>query len=428
MTRSRRGGGVHDPPRPPIRWGRAIALIFALLITAGVVYVASSLGLAVTRSYTPVATDVAPEVQAAPVQPGQRINILFMALDDQEVRTDVLILASVDLEQKRVGAIQIPRDTRTLLAGKGTIEKVNHAYAYGVGDDAGFPPNLRALKTVEGLLGVRIHYTVVVDMAAFVHAVDALGGVAVDIPFVMDYDDPYQDLHIHFNPGRQILNGQQALEYVRWRHNNDGTGYPDQDLGRIRAQQAFIRTALAQVTSPGTLVRLPALVQELAGYVESTIEPSRLASLAALAASLDGKAVEIATLPGVDALLYDPQYDQQISYYVHDPVATRQLVDRLINGIDPAQAAGIRVEVAAAAGDPRAVAIVDRLVTQGFQAVLAPPAEALPPVVRIVPDGQDASRALLVARSLMAQGYAVEMETAEPAGAAGSVRVILTPN
>nr|WP_245302923.1 LCP family protein [Symbiobacterium terraclitae] len=330
-----------------------------------------------------------------------------MALDQDALRTDVLLLVSFDLEQKRVAAIQIPRDTRAYLAGKGTIEKVNHAYVYGIVDEYGnidpdevFPSNLRTLKTVEGLLGVRIHHTVVVDMAAFVRAIDAIGGVEVDIPFKMEYDDPYQDLHIHFEPGPQVLNGQKALEYVRWRHNNDGTGYPDEDLGRIRAQQAFMRTVIAKVTSPGSLVRLPALLQELAGYVESTIEPSRLPALIALVAGLDPGSVEITTLPGTSASLYEVGLDQYLNYYLHDPVATRQLVDRLVHGIDPELAAEVRVEVAAAAGDPRAEAIIGRMAEQGFQVGRTDPPAELPAAVRVEPSG-DAAGSLMVARSLL---------------------------
>lgn len=408
-----------------MRWARWVALVAVLLIAGGAVYVFGSLGAAVNRSYVPNDPDVAPELRAAPVQPGERINVLVMALDREAVRTDVLILFSLDLEEKRVGAIQIPRDTRAFLAGEGTIEKVNHAYAYGVRDgDPAFPPNLRALKTVEGLLGVRIHHTVVVDMEAFVRAIDEIGGVEVDIPFKMEYDDPAQDLHIHFEPGRQVLDGKQALEYVRWRHNNDGTGYPDEDLGRIRAQQAFMRTVLAKVTSPGNLVRLPALAQTLAGYVESTIEPSRLPALAALVAGLKPEALEMTTLPGASASLYDEQFGQYVSYYLHDPVATRRLVDRLVNGIDPVKAAAIRVEVAARAGDPRAEAILRRMAEQGFQVRRAEPPESPPGAVTVVPAGPDRAGALLVARSLMAQGYPVEMVEDVPEST-GIVRVLL---
>jgi len=400
-------------------------LLAVLLVAAGAVYVVGSLTAAVNRSYVPNDPDVAPELQAAPVQPGERMNILVMALDREAVRTDVLILFSLDLEEKRVGAIQVPRDTRAFLAGEGTIEKVNHAYAYGVRDrDTAFPPNLRALKTVEGLLGVRIHHTVVVDMDAFVRAIDEIGGVEVDIPFKMDYDDPAQDLHIHFEPGRQVLNGQQALEYVRWRHNNDGTGYPDEDLGRIRTQQAFMRTVLEKVTSPANLVRLPALARTLAGYVESTIEPSRLPGLVSLAAGLKPEAVEMVTLPGAGASLYDEQFGQYVSYYLHDPVATRRLVVRLVHGVAPEKAAGIRVEVAAAPGDLRAEAIIGRMAEQGFQVSRTEPPTDPPDAVTVVPAGPDRAGGLLVARSLMAQGYPVEM-VSNVTEATGAVRVLL---
>lgn len=400
-------------------------LAVATLITGGVIYVVSSVGMAVGESYTPVPQEVAPEVRAAPVREGERVNILLMALDDESVRSDVMMLASVDMEQKRVGVISLPRDTRALLAGKGTIEKINHAYAYGLNDKE-FPANLRALKTVEDLLDVRIHYTVVVDMDAFRRAIDEIGGVWVDIPFKMEYDDPIQDLHIQFEPGRQNLNGQKALEFVRWRHNNDGTGYPDEDLGRIRAQQQFIRTVMDQVMKPGNLAALPNLIAKLARYVESTVEPARLGSLALMAASMGKSAVEITTLPGMPADVLDPVSEKHVNYFVHDPVETRKLVDRLVHGIDPIEAAKVTVEVVASPGDDRAAAVVGRLREQGFFASLGASPEGKPPVkTRIVPTTREKDRSLLVARSLIAQGFEVEM-VEEPASTPnGVVRVLL---
>ncbi|MFZ5827091.1 MAG: LCP family protein [Bacillota bacterium] len=420
------GGGRHTArPRRGMGPWRMAVLAVAAIITGSVIYVVSSVGMAVGESYTPIPRDVAPEVRAAPVREGERINILFMALDDEEVRSDVMMLASVDMEQKRVGVISIPRDTRALLAGKGTIERINHAYAYGLGDKE-FPANLRALKTVEDLLDVRIHYTVVLSMGAFTRAIDEIGGVVVDIPFKMEYDDPYQNLHIYFEPGRQKLNGQQALEFVRWRHNNDGTGYPDEDLGRIRAQQQFIRTVIDQVMKPGNLATLPSLITKLARYVESTVEPARLGSMALLAASLDKAAIEMATLPGMPAYVLDPVEEKQVSYYIHDPTQTRQMMDRLVHGIDPAEAAKVTVEVAAAPGDERAAAVVARLAEQGFVASLsAPPDGKLPGKTRVVPTTREKTRSLLVARSLIAQGFEVEMVEEPDPNANGVVRVIL---
>lgn len=419
------GGGRHEGPKRFFSGWRLVVLLLAALLTGGVVYVVSSVSLAVGESYTPVSQEVAPEVRAAPVRAGERINILLMALDDEGIRSDVMMLASVDMEQKRVGVISIPRDTRAFLAGKGTIEKIAHAYAYGVGDEA-FPANLRSLKTVEDLLDVRIHYTVVVDMDAFRSVIDDIGGVWVDVPFKMEYDDPIQNLHIHFEPGRQKLNGQKALEFVRWRHNNDLKGYPDEDLGRIRAQQQFIRTVMDQMMKPGTLATLPTTLTRMARYVESTIEPARLGSLALMAASLGKDDIEMVTLPGQPGWLYDQVEDKQLSFFVHDPAETQKLVGRIVHGIDPQAAADISVEVAAAPGDDRASAVVARLSQQGFRAsLIAPPVGTLPAMTRIVPTSAEKSRSLLVARSLIAQGFEVEMVEEPDPSANGIVRVIL---
>jgi len=409
----------------PGRWWQGPVLLLAALITLAVIYVTTSLTRAIGESYNPIPDTVDPDLRAAPVQAGERVNILFMALDKEALRSDVMMLASIDTERKQVGVIQIPRDTRALLAGKGVIDKINAAYASGVGDEE-FPANLRALKTVEDLLDVRIHYTVVVEMDAFVRAIDAIGGVPVDIPIQMDYDDPYQDLHIHFEPGPHLLDGQKALEYVRWRHNNDGTGYPDEDLGRIRAQQAFIRAALDKVMQPGTLISLPNLIGDLARYVDSTIEPARLASLALLAASIEPDDVEMATLPGVAVNLPDMVTGAPASYYVHDPVETRRLVARLVWGVDPEQAGGVRVELLAPPGDEGAGLLADRLKEMGFTAsIQAAPGGEPPAKARVIPAAPDGEASLLVARALMAQGLEVEMVEKHDSDSGGVIRVLL---
>lgn len=418
----RRSGAGRPRPR---RWWRVPVLLLAALITIAVVYVTTSLTRAIGEIYDPISDLVDPDLRAAPVRAGERVNILFMALDNEALRSDVMMLASIDTERKQVGVIQIPRDTRALLAGKGVIDKINAAYAFGVGDEE-FPANLRALKTVEDLLDVRIHYTVVVDMDAFVRAIDAIGGVEVDIPIQMDYDDPYQDLHIHFEPGPHLLYGQEALEYVRWRHNNDGTGYPDEDLGRIRAQQAFIRAAIDKVTQPGTLISLPSLITELARYVESTIEPSRLASLALLVASIDPDDVEMVTLPGVAVTLPDMVTGAPASYYVHDPVQTRRLVARLVWGVDPEQTGAIQVELVAPPGEEGAGLLADRLKEMGFTASVRTAAGGKPPAkVRVIPAAPEKEASLLVARALMAQGLEVEMVDKHDPDADGVIRVLL---
>ncbi|HWI65494.1 MAG TPA: LCP family protein [Symbiobacteriaceae bacterium] len=317
--------------KPPRRWGRILLLLVAGIITAALVYTFSMVGVAVQEVTNPISSEVRPEALPAPVQAGQRVNVLVMGLDADKLRSDTMILLSVDPDKQKAAMIQIPRDTRALIAGRNTLEKINGAYAYGVGDKQ-FPANLRSLKTVEDLLDVSIHYTVVIDLEGFRKAIDAVGGVTIDIPQKMDYDDPTQDLHIHFKPGRQNLNGKQALEYVRWRGNNDGTGYVDGDLGRIRAQQQFLNALIDKMLRPSNLVSLPSQLVDISKYISTNMEASRLLALAKLAATMDRQNLEMTTLPGTDAYLFEPNQNKRLSYYLMDPVRTRTLVDRFVRG------------------------------------------------------------------------------------------------
>ena len=166
----------------------------------------------------------------------ERTNILVLGADKGEYdpgRTDTIILVSVDPKAKEVGVLSVPRDTRVMIPGRG-YNRINTAYAFG-------GPQL-AKKTVENWLGIDIDYYVVVDFAGFEHIVDTLGGVEIDVEKRMRYQDRAQGLHIDLHPGRQVLDGRQALNYIRYRA--DGLGDvslvdPVQELyvGRGQRQQ-----------------------------------------------------------------------------------------------------------------------------------------------------------------------------------------------
>jgi LCP family protein required for cell wall assembly len=406
-------------------WHTFVLLVLAFL-AAGILYAGTIVDQVVQEIHTPLSPEVAVELRPSPVRLGEPVNILLMGLDDERLRTDTLMLLSVDTDSKRVTVLQIPRDTRTQVAGRNSFDKVNAAYAYGVGDKR-FPANLRALRTAQELLGIKVHYTVTVDLDGFRYAVNEIGGVWVDIPQVMDYDDPTQNLHIHFQPGRQKLDGEQALEFVRWRNNNDGTGYPDGDLGRIRTQQQFLRTVMDELVKPANLPFLPNLVVKVARYVESTIEPSRLTSLAKLAVSIGKADVTMLTLPGVDASLFEPDQDRYIAYYLPDPDGIRKIVDRQIHGIDPQQTSAVRVAVVQTPGNRQAETVSLRMASQGFKVELTQQDGPKLTKARIVDLRGDASKTQLVARSLMAQGYDVEVITQVDPKAAVDLQVWLGP-
>ncbi|MBR6756119.1 MAG: LCP family protein [Peptococcaceae bacterium] len=115
--------------------------------------------------------------------------------------------------------------------------------------------NIDQLKTeIRYLMGFEVDNYIVVNLDAFEEIIDALGGVKIDVQRDMHYEDPYQDLYIHIEKGEQILNGEEAIGFVRYRK-----GYAEGDLGRVKAQQQFIEALAKQVATPATVGKLPKL-------------------------------------------------------------------------------------------------------------------------------------------------------------------------
>ena len=149
-------------------------------------------------------------------------TILLSGLDDDNGGSDTNILVAVDTVNGYVYGVSIPRDSKAIIDGK--ARKINYAYNKG-------GTELLA-DTVSEQLGIPVDYTVSVNLKGFTALVDAIGGVDFDVPINMDYDDPIQNLSIHFKKGVQHLSGADALRVVRFRHNNDGSGYGSEDAGR----------------------------------------------------------------------------------------------------------------------------------------------------------------------------------------------------
>ena len=172
------------------------------------------------------------------IKASKRINILVMGLE--HTRTDTIMLASFDRETKEGNLISIPRDTYIDREGyiDGSAKRINAIYGTD-GLDA-------LIDTVEKMFQMPVHKYVLVDYQAVVAGVDALGGIEVNIPFRMYYTDLYDNppLVIDFTPGKKLLNGEDSLRFLRFRQNNDGTGYPRMDLDRIAAQQSFVKEAI----------------------------------------------------------------------------------------------------------------------------------------------------------------------------------------
>ena len=243
-------------------------------------------------------------------------NILVSGLDDDNGGSDTNILGRFDVPNKRIDLVSLPRDT--LLHNEYRNNKLNFAYAKG-GTEL-------LMSQIENLLGVPVDFYVTVNLKGFIALVDQIDGVDFDIPINMDYDDPYQDLHIHFTKGPRHLNGQEAMEVVRFRHNNDGTGYGTEDIGRIGTQQAFLKAVAKQLLQIGNVKNIPALVDIFYTYVKTDLTTGNLVWLGNEALNIGTENIHFATLPGDGSGYYNKQ-----SVYVLDAQATCDLVNEALN-------------------------------------------------------------------------------------------------
>ncbi len=239
-------------------------------------------------------------------------TILVYGVDNDAGGSDTNMLMRFDAEGKKIDVVSLPRDT---LMSNG--HKLNSSY------NNGGTEKLRS--NIEDMLGIPVDFYVSVDLKGFIALIDQIGGVDFDVPEDMDYDDPYQDLHIHFKKGLQHLSGQQSMEVVRFRHNNDNTGYGGrQDIGRIGTQQAFLKAVAQKLMK---LENVPAMAETFLKYVKTDLTLGNLVWLANEALGMGGMdAISFATLPGDGTGWY-----KGMSVYALDPTQVLEMTNSMLN-------------------------------------------------------------------------------------------------
>lgn len=214
---------------------------------------------------------------------------LLTGSDKSGGRADTVMLGMFDVKNKTASLLSIPRDT--LVSYNGKSMKINAVYGKGQGK--------AVAEEVSEMLGVPVDYYVSVNLKAFQAIVKTIGGVYFDVPINMNYDDPVQDLHIHLKKGYQKLNAQQAMGVVRFRHNNDGTGYPGQDIGRVETQRKFLTALVKQTVTVSNVTKVTELINILNEYVTTDMPLETMIYFATAAIGMDLDAsLASATLPG----------------------------------------------------------------------------------------------------------------------------------
>jgi LCP family protein required for cell wall assembly len=210
-------------------------------------------------------------------------------------RSDTLMLVHVSDDERTAYTMSIPRDSWVAIPGHGSA-KVNAAFSWGG------PPLL--IQTVEQLTGARVDHFGIIDWHGFRSLTDAVGGVPVTIP--ADAYDPEQGRL--FSAGPHVLNGEEALAYVRQRH-----GLPGGELDRIERQQQFLRSLVGEIrgdvgpTDPlGTMQVLDAITRAVS--VDDQMSNSDLRDLAFGLRHLKTSEARFATAPIVRSDRIEDQY------------------------------------------------------------------------------------------------------------------------
>ncbi len=237
------------------------------------------------------------------------VNVLMLGLDKDETRSDVMMIAQLNLDTNSVNVLQIPRDT--YVKNNRNDRKINSAYGSG-----GVETSIKEVKT---LVDIDLEKYAVITTSGFRDVIDAVGGIYYDIPQDMDYDDPLQDLHIHLKKGYQLLDGDKAEQYVRCRYI-----YPTGDIGRVEAQSDFLKEAFSQITErykSGGDINTEKLISTLGDMIDTNFTLEEMLKYAPYLLSVDIQNLNIMILAG------QAEYRNGGSYFIPDDEKNKQIID-----------------------------------------------------------------------------------------------------
>lgn len=285
------------------------SLICFVLIIAGGIYIYSEKNVDATDIFNIITGKTEENPNDTPLERAilkkGRINILLLGLEHE--RTDTIMVASYDTKAKEVDIISIPRDTYCERDGfvNSANNKINSVYTV---------KGIEGLEEmVKSITGITVDKYITIDYDGVRAAVDAVDGVEVEVPFHMRYTDPYSDppLDIDIAEGKQVIYGDKAMEFLRFRKTNykGYSGYAEGDLGRIEAQQGFVKSAIKKALS----FKLPKVISEVYPYVSTDLSLAESTSLGVSSLGMSTENVTFHVLPG------GTETRNGLSFYVANP-------------------------------------------------------------------------------------------------------------
>ncbi|TMW72362.1 LCP family glycopolymer transferase [Alteribacter natronophilus] len=239
-------------------------------------------------------------------------SVLILGLDtrdgDLSGISDAMVLATFNPEDGSIKMLNIPRDSRVEIVGRDRTDKINHAHAFGGVD--------MSIATVENLLNIPVDYFVSLNFDAFMKIINELGGVEVDVPMTFTETDNATYGTITLEEGRQTLNGEEALAYVRMRKSD-----PQGDLGRGERQKEVIESVVREAASFSSITRFGPLMDALEGNLYTNMSFNNVLGMHSYANDLDQ--IDSLSLDGTNSR------DGGIYYYILNEESVADTSSRL---------------------------------------------------------------------------------------------------
>src|SRR5699024_4642859 len=287
---------TRNKPKKKLRKGRVFTLILILAflsVASYATYLYVKADSALSGSYEDNGREKS-DLRETIVDPKfDNVSILLMGVDENKkrdnagsARTDTLMLATLNKDEKSVKIVSIPRDTLVYLPEVGYETKINHAHAFG-GSKA-------TMNAVESLLDVPVDYYVKVNFEAFVEVVDSLNGIEVEVPYEFKESNSKDKRDsIHLKKGLQTLNGEEALALARTRKL-------DNDIERGKRQQDIVKAAIKKATSISSVLKYDNMIDAVGDNMKTNLTFDEMKSLVAYGTSKDDLDIETLQLEGTD--------------------------------------------------------------------------------------------------------------------------------
>ena len=259
--------------------------------------------------------DTVPAVKSSAVSRLERregvYTFLLIAGTGSDAPADAFMVLCYDTQHQTAGLVSIPRDTLVSLDGQAVrLNRVQSGLE----------------QCLSHTLGIPIDYYIDVETGGFAALVDELGGIDFYIPCDMDYDDPAQNLSIHFKEGLAHLSGQEAVEVARFRKNNSGASYGD--LNRVQTQQQLVEALAKKLLSWDSVTKINTFVEIFDQNVDTNLSMADMLYFVGRAVGLDlSTGLETATLP----LRTSVVSENYILGQEPDPEPALELVNLLLN-------------------------------------------------------------------------------------------------